>query len=306
MKIRVFFSFFLLWCSVGTAQEPVGLGFDTLRLLNDLKWMSSDSLEGRGLGQPGSEMARQFIEERFESLGLMFFGASYRDTFAFANPFKKATDYGINLVGYIPGKKHQDEYIVVTAHYDHLGIRGGKIFNGADDNASGACGLLALAEHFMKYRPDYSIIFAAFDAEENGLIGSKHFVHQPPVALKKLHFNLNMDMVSRSDNNELFLCGTHHYPYLKPLFEDLNEGTYLHVLFGHDRGARRLEDWTHASDHGSFHKKKIPFIYLGVEDHQDYHKDTDDFERIDQHFYIEAIRVAARIVENVDQSKQLK
>ncbi|MBL4706335.1 MAG: M28 family peptidase [Flavobacteriales bacterium] len=161
----------------------------------------------------------------------------------------------------------------------------------------------SIAEHFTANPPEYSIILVAFDAEEDGLIGSKHFINKPPVSLKKIIFNLNMDMVSRDEDQEIFICGTHHYKKLIPLLHDVDSLSKIKVTYGHDSGAMRSEDWTHASDHGSFHKKNIPFVYLGVEDHEDYHQPTDVFEHIDQQFYIEAVRVAIRIIERVDLSK---
>ncbi|MFT7614875.1 MAG: hypothetical protein ACI9J3_003862 [Parvicellaceae bacterium] len=295
---------------IGLSQQAVVIdsnSFDSQLLLENLQAFSADSMAGRGTDTEGGNKSIEFVSSRFEALHLLKFDGSYTHKFDFANQFLKSKMSGTNVMGWIKGSKNPDKYIVISSHHDHLGTKDGEIYNGADDNGSGTCGLFSIAEYFSKNPPRSSIIFVAFDAEENGLIGSKHFVNKPPVALKKIKFNLNMDMVSRDEKQQIFICGTAHYAKLKPLFNEVDTLSTINVTFGHDSGAMRSEDWTYASDHGSFHKKKIPFVYLGVEDHVDYHKPTDTFDRIDNHFYLEAIRVALRITTLVDQSsKNLK
>lgn len=302
MKISIFLSlFFTGGLLYGQNASPVS--FDTVLLLQNLEAFSADSMAGRGTGEPGGMKAQSFIANRFESLGLLQFDSSYKHTFSFANPFKKSKITGTNMLAWVKGSKYPDKYIVISSHHDHLGNRNGNIYNGADDNGSGTCALFAIAEYLTQNPPLHSVILAAFDAEENGLIGSKHFVNKPPVPLKHIVFNLNMDMISRDEEQEIFICGTHHYEKLKPLLADIDSASKIKVTYGHDHGSMRTEDWTYASDHGSFYKKKIPFVYLGVEDHEDYHQPTDDFERIDQVFYVEAVRVAISIVSRVDNEK---
>jgi len=292
---------------VGLSQQTTIIdsnSFNAEFLLQNLEAFSADSMAGRGTDTDGGNKSIQFVVDRFESLELLKFDNSYTHKFDFANQFLKSKMSGTNVMGWIKGSKNPDKYIVISSHHDHLGTKDGVIYNGADDNGSGTCGLFSIAEYFTKNQPETSIILVAFDAEENGLIGSKHFVNKPPVSLKKIKFNLNMDMVSRDEEQEIFICGTHHYEKLKPLFNEIDTLSSIKVTYGHDSGAMRSEDWTYASDHGSFHKKKIPFVYLGVEDHVDYHKPTDTFDRIDNDFYVEAIRVALRITTLVDKSKK--
>ncbi len=290
-------------------SQQTTFDFDTTALLKNLKQFSSDSMGGRGLGQPGGEKAKQFVETRFDQLGLKKLSDSWRQEFAFINPFKKAREVGENILGWIEGSEYPDQYIVISSHHDHLGKRDSLIYNGADDNGSGTCALFCIAEYFIDNPPKHSIIFAAFDAEENGLIGSKHFVNKPPVPIKNIVFNLNLDMVSRNEKQEIFICGTHHYEKLKPVLAKVDSLVSINVIFGHDSGEARMDDWTYASDHGSFHKKKIPFVYLGVEDHEDYHKPTDDFELIDPAFYVEAVRAAlfiSVIIDGLDKVKAIR
>ncbi len=259
------------------------------RLLKDIEFLSSDAMRGRVSGSPEIIKAREFIADRFKSVGLEQFGSGYLQEFSFTRRRSGEKIAGANVVGYIKGKKYPEKYIVVTAHYDHVGVQNGEIYNGADDNASGTAALLALAERFKKERPRHSIIFAAFDAEEQGLQGSRYFVANLPVKKESIVVNVNMDMLGRNDKGELYAAGAFHYPQLRPVLEKVQKSAKVKVLLGHDDPKLGRDDWTGQSDHGSFHKAGIPFIYFGVEDHEDYHRPTDDFERIQPDFYVKAV-----------------
>ena len=185
------------------------------------------------------------------------------------------------------------------AHYDHLGKKGNDIYNGADDNASGTAALLALADYFSENRPYHSIIFAATDAEEKGLLGAKALLNDFPFPLEQISLVINMDMISRSEDNKLYAVGSRHYPHLQPFLSETSKYTALDLVLGNDGGPGE-KDWTRASDHGPFHEKKIPFIYFGVEDHEDYHHPTDTFENIHPQFYIRAVELILRFICNVD------
>ena len=128
---------------------------------------------------------------------------------------------------------------VVSAHYDHLGIRDGVIYPGADDNASGVAVLLELAAYCRKNPFRRSIVFAAFDAEEGGLNGARAFVASPPIAKDRIALNVNLDMVSRSDKREIYIAGTFHTPDLKAPLEKVAKTARVKVLFGHDRPGTR-------------------------------------------------------------------
>lgn len=284
---------------VTTAAEATIAAVDSARLLQDIGALAHDSMEGRATGTPGGQRARAFMERSFRERGLQPFGASYLHSFTFAR--RDATLEGANVVGFVPGRDRTDRYIVVTAHYDHLGIRNGEIYNGADDNASGSAGLLALASHFLQHQPRHSIIFAAFDAEEMGLQGARAFVAAPPVPAAAIVLNINMDMIGRNDADELYVAGTYHYPDLLPYVQRVAADAEVTLIPGHDRpGGSPGDDWTMLSDHGAFHAAGILFLYFGVEDHADYHKPTDTIEGIQPGFYVRAVRTVLAAVRLLD------
>ena len=269
---------------------------DGSALLGHVRVLAADSMEGRALGTPGNARARRYVEAAFGSIGLESFGGG------FARPFTVADGdaEGVNLIGYVPGSTDPETFLVVTAHYDHLGVREGEIFNGADDNASGTAGLLELAAHFAANPPRHSILFAAVDAEEGGLQGARAFVTDPPVPLEQIAVDVNLDMVSNSDSL-LFVAGTHHYPFLAARVEAVVPHPGVALRLGHDLPGTGSDDWTSASDHGPFHDVGIPFLYFGVEDHPYYHQPGDTFETINADFFVAAIETIREIVAELDE-----
>ncbi|MBX2914182.1 MAG: M28 family peptidase [Cyclobacteriaceae bacterium] len=267
-------------------------------LIANLKFLSSDSLKGRQTGSPGNATARTFILNQFKKLNLLPFESGYELPFEFETRGGEKIK-GVNVAGWIKGRK--DSYLVVSAHYDHVGVRNEKIYNGADDNASGTSALFAVAEYFGKHKPEHSILVVAFDAEEMGLRGASAFVAKPPVALEKIRVNLNMDMVARADKGELVACGTFYYPQLKPLLEGIGSEK-VKLVFGHDDPDtyKGQDNWTFSSDHGPFHRANIPFVYFGVEDHKDYHQPTDDFELVNTEIYKDCVRMVIQSVTKID------
>lgn len=267
---------------------------DSAQVMNDVKYLASNELEGRESGTSGNKLAQKFIAKRFEALGLEKLGEDYFQPFLIS-PNGKEINCN-NIVGKIKGSLHPEKYIVLTAHFDHLGVREDKIYNGADDNASGVAALMAAAAYFKKKSPKHSLLFVAFDAEEKGLLGAKYFVKNSPVSLDKIMLNINMDMISRNAKNEIYLCGTYHYPFLKEKFLHIDDLSKLNVEFGHDTPNFGFNNWTFSSDHAPFHRKKIPFIYMGVEDHEDYHKHTDVYEKIDHSFLYHSTNLVIDLV----------
>jgi hypothetical protein len=290
-----------------TAGKPE---LDSAALVSDLRTLSSPAFAGRETGSDGSRLAQEYIKRRFTEIGLTPFGASYLTPFAFTRPGRngrpeKAYPSAANLIGHIRGSVNPERYMVVSAHYDHLGVQGGKVFLGADDNASGVAAMLAVAAHFKKHPPHNTIVFAAFDAEEAGISGARYFVNASPVPIKQIAVNLNFDMVSRNDNNEIFAAGTSYTPGLKPLVERVAATSSVKVRFGHDSkpaGTAPDYDWTNQSDHAKFHEQGIPFLYFGVEDHADYHKPGDTFEKINPVFYAEVTRLLVSTAEILDRN----
>ncbi|WP_460891983.1 M20/M25/M40 family metallo-hydrolase [Rufibacter soli] len=265
------------------------------QVLKDVEILAADSMGGRLPNTPGHAKAQQYLLQRFKMIGL----SPILQPFQFTARATKEQVTGTNIIGTIAGKS--EKVIVITAHYDHVGTRNRKIFNGADDDASGVGALLALATYFQKHQPQHTLYFVAFDAEEQGLSGSKAFVEKLPVAKDKILLNVNMDMVSISAKNELFASGTFHYPWVKPILEKVALPEQFKLSFGHDRPEQGHDDWTFQSDHGSFHKAKIPYVYFGVEDHPHYHQETDEYKNIHPSFYLKAVETILRAVQALDQ-----
>ncbi len=281
-------------------ETPRSKIIDAAQLLKDMEILSADDMEGRSADRPSMQKARDMVEKRFRESGIKPIGQGYRQEFEIKLRGSDPTVKGVNFVGQIKGKKSPDKYIIVTAHYDHDGIRSGNIYNGADDNASGTAALFAIAEYFSKKQPDHTLIFAAFDAEEKGLVGSRYFVSNLPVTKESILLNINMDMISRSDKGELYVVGVYHYPHLKTAIETAQKKAGVKLLMGHDRPEQGRDDWTFQSDPGAFHREKIPFIYFGVEDHKDYHKPTDDFVNIHPEFYVRAVETILDVLREID------
>ncbi len=289
--------YFLAIPLLASAQK---LPFDKKQLLEDIRILSSDSMEGRMSGTKGSLMAQDYIINRFKEIGLKSFGSDFKQQFKFEN--KEVTvEKAINIVGYLPGKS--EKVIVITAHYDHIGAYKGKIFNGADDNASGVGGLMAAATYFKKNPPRHTIIFAALDGEELGLQGAKAFLENPPVALEQIVLNVNMDMLGINAKGELYASGASHNPSLIPYLQKVPSRAHAKLLLGHDLPEQGQNDWTNQSDHYEFHKLHIPYVYFGVEDHPHYHKPSDTYYNINPEFYTDAVALVIKFLKIVDTAR---
>ena len=287
--------------SVSFAQE-----IDGNKLLKHLEYLSSDELEGRKPLSKGSNLAQKYILQELTSLDLVApLYPGFIQKFSFENRRAKMMVVdAANIVAFIPGESSK-KVIVVTAHYDHVGIgipnaAGDSIFNGADDNASGTAALLVLAEYFSKNRPQHGMIFAAVDAEEMGLQGAKALVNDFPYPLDQILLNVNMDMLSRSEAKEVYVSGTHYYPQFKPILEKVSGEANSNLRFGHDVPGTGAEDWTRSSDHGAFFEKKVPHLYFGVEDHVDYHQVNDSFAGIHPAFYQGTVRLILKSILALD------
>ncbi|HEX8150616.1 MAG TPA: M28 family peptidase [Pyrinomonadaceae bacterium] len=279
------------------AVKPAGAKkIDAARLLEDVRVLSADSMEGRGAGTKGGELARAYVERRFTEAGLAPLWPSFEQPFDLPSKGR-----GVNVVGYVRGAKYPERLIVVSAHYDHLGVREGKVYNGADDNASGVAVLLQLAAHYTgAARPEHSLVFAALDAEELGLVGARELVRRLKAEKRDVALDVNLDMVGHSERGELYASGTYHTPALRPALERVAAAAPVKLLLGHDRPEQGHDDWTNQSDQYAFHKAGIPFVYFGVEDHKDYHKPTDDFETITPDFFVRAAETILEAVRTLD------
>jgi hypothetical protein len=267
--------------------KPVRI-LDSTQIIADLTFLASDSCEGRAPGSKGHRFAEERILQRMRETGIDSFNNSLLQLSGGTREIR-------NIISWIKGKKYPGKFIVISAHYDHLGKRGNRTYYGADDNASGSACLLAMARYYKEHVHDYSLIFAAFDREETGLEGAYAFVKQMNETKKDIVFNLNMDMIARSDRNEIFASGMSHYPANKYLADTVQNKVNVMLLMGHDTG-NSIDDWTMQSDHAAFYKAKIPFLYIGVEDHPDYHKPTDTVEKINFSRYIENCNMIALMI----------
>lgn len=296
---------------------PVADGpqIDQATLMEDVRTLSSPQYAGRRTGSEGSKLAQAYLAGRFKQAGIVPFGTDVAMPFSFTHTSVKGelsgesgtTEYpsAVNLIGHIKGSLHPERVMVVSAHYDHLGVRDGVAYLGADDNASGVAAMLAVAAYFRDHPPQNTVVFAAFDGEELGKQGAKAFLAELPFPIAQLKLNLNLDMVSRNDKNEIFVAGTSYRPGLKELLAVPAAGSTLKVKLGHDRPAilaGGVEDWTDSSDHGPFHAAGIPFLYFGVEDHADYHGPGDTFDKIKPAFYTEAVRLIVRTAAHLDRN----
>jgi hypothetical protein len=289
-------------------QAQVSLRIDSERLMSAVTTLADPKLAGRAAGSPGGLAARAWIVDRFKALGLHPVSGAYVYPFIYTRMTMSGRQDGeaANVLGMCLGTDPKLPYFVVSAHYDHLGVRDGQIYPGADDNASGVAVILEIAAFCQKTPFRHTIVFAAFDAEERGLQGAKAFLVKPPLPKDRIALNVNLDMVSRSDKREIFVAGTYHYPDLKAPLEAVAKRAPITVLFGHDKPvaiAGGVEDWTNQSDHGPFHEAKIPFVYFGVEDHADYHKPTDTADKINRGFFVDVAETILDAVLALDRAR---
>ncbi|MFQ5791993.1 MAG: M28 family peptidase [Acidobacteriota bacterium] len=203
-----------------------------------------------------------------------------------------------NVLGYLPSATRDggEEFLVVAGHYDHLGLGGrrsegrdteGQIHNGADDNASGTAGVLELARVFST-RLDLKrgILFSAFAGEELGLRGSRHYVRNPTLPLARAVAMLNLDMIGRLRDDRVYVGGADSSPGFRPVLERLGTEEDLAVSFGFSGYG--------ASDHSSFLLREIPSLFFFTGLHDDYHKPSDDWERLNPAGMAKVLRLAYR------------
>lgn len=266
-------------------------------LIKTFKDLSSNSFEGRKIGSQGNIKAQVYIKSALLNLHVKPFKQKYLHSFSKQKLFTNIT--GTNVIGLVEGTTFKDKYIVLSAHYDHLGIKGHVIYNGADDNASGTAALLALAKKIKINPLKHSVIFLFTDGEESGLYGSKEFINNEKKLLAHLRININLDMIAGAQQTK-----TLHYieKRLKNIvseqaykkFKNSNKAINIKIKRGfHQLGKTGLAsgsriNYVSASDHGSFNRAKIPFVYYGVGTHINYHTKNDDFDHANIKFFLSA------------------
>lgn len=267
-------------------------------LKTHLNVIASDEMEGRQTGSAGQKKAGEYLINHYKANNI---------------PFPKgATDYyqpipasflnavrndnlpdSENIWAYIEGSEKPDEIIVISAHYDHIGINNGEVYNGADDDGSGTVTLLEIAEAFSKAKkeghgPKRSILFLHMTGEEHGLLGSKYYSQNPLFPLANTISDINIDMIGRHDefhndsSNYVYIIGSDYLSTdLYNICENANKN-YVNLFLDYKYNDRNDPNrFYYRSDHYNFAKNGIPSVFLFTGVHVDYHKATDDVEKIE-------------------------
>ena len=313
---RLFAAFSILAtvaCATASSSSTPSLGLaaaDSVVIRNDIAYLASDELGGRLTGTPGNNLAATYIARRYKSLNLRPAYAGYLQHFV-ARPAARAhmgDTVGMqtqNVVAILRGSDPQyaGQYIVIGAHFDHLGretqyamdpAAKDAIRNGADDNASGTAAVMQLARMLSISKPRRSVIFAAFSGEEEGLLGSQYFVDNPPVPRDSIIAMVNFDMVGRLKDEKLLVYGTGSAAELSALLDSANSRSVPSFkLAGGGDGFG-------SSDQSSFYAKNIPVLHFFTDIHDDYHRATDDVEKINAGGEARVIDLAYRVIESID------
>ncbi len=262
-----------------TAEEPVGrtrvVRSTEARLRSHVGFLASDTLEGRQAGLRGGQAAAAYLISELKRIGLQPAGQG-KD---FRQPFGSGFN---NVLAILPGTDPQlaGEILLVGAHYDHVGYGNannsygpyGRIHNGADDNASGVALLLELAESLAAepVRPR-TILFGCWDAEEAGLLGSRHWVQSPTVSRDQIRLAINLDMVGRLSGETVHVMGWRSAAGLRTGIARANRSS-LRFQFA--------PTVTDDSDHYSFYAARIPILHFDTGKHDDYHRPSDDADKL--------------------------
>ena len=275
----------ITWAFVAVVLPAIGVRGEAPqpklpKLKAHVETLASPEFEGRR-GE-GGRKAAEYLIEAFRGLGLEpLFDGSYTQAIPGKEPGAIAgRNVGARLLGADPALGA--EWVVVSAHFDHLGVRDGVLFPGADDNASGVAMMLEVARCLADpaHRPRRSVMFVGFDLEEIGLFGSRHFADDPPVPLDRVALFLTADMIGRSLGGVggafVFAFGTEHAPGLRPAIERAADGREIRVgMLGTDLmiGPR--------SDYGPFQARKVPFLFFTTGENPRYHRPDDTPESLD-------------------------
>jgi hypothetical protein len=258
------------------------------RLLDDIKFLTEDWLQGRGTGSPGADSAATYLARRFSEVGLQPAAGGWFQSFTIGRdaPLLRTGKGGLvgkNVIGILPGRDPvlRNQTVILGAHYDHLGLGGfgsldpdsaGRVHNGADDNASGIAGLIQVAARLAASPPARTVVFIAFSGEELGLLGSAHYVKEPIYPLDGTLAMINLDMVGRLRAGRLIVYGAKTAKEFPALLDSLNWYAGLDI--------KAQGDGYGPSDQSSFYAAKRPVLHLFTDLHEDYHRTTDDWPKI--------------------------
>lgn len=313
MKKFIFFMFFAL-NAIFFTNNLVGQNTDVARIKSHISYLASDKLEGRAPGTKGEKLAIKYISSEFKKSGLKPAGTKgFIQKFDYkynTNPHDTTgksfvQKKGSNVIGYLDNGAAYT--VVVGGHFDHLGLghHGSAldtdtgVHNGADDNASGTAGVLELARYFAEngIKESNNFIFICFSAEEDGLVGSKHFTQIPTVNIDQINYMINMDMIGRLDAKtmKLMIYGVGTSPQFAGLI-DTNDRRFSYVIDSSGVGP---------TDHTSFYLKNIPVLNFFTGQHSDYHKATDDVEKINFEGEANILKYISEIILKLDNKGKL-
>lgn len=281
--------------------RPIWPSVDRLR--NHVTLLASPEFEGRGT-PVGRQKTVDYLLNEFEKLNLQPLFPENRYIQDVLGPKGKdgiPITLGRNLAGLVRGtdESMRDEYVIISAHHDHLGIRNGKIYPGADDNAGSVAMLLEIARHVSKpgNAPKCNLVFLSCDLEENLLFGSRWFVSHPPFALEKIRLFVTSELIGRTLGDlplpTVFVLGGEHAVGLRGIVDRVQPPSGLRVShLGVDLVGVR-------SDYGPFKAEKVPFLFFSGGEHRDYHQPTDTAEKLDYERISQITQVVYGVVEQV-------
>lgn len=291
MRFRLFYFLIFSALIISACSRKVALPVENhgQNIALDVITLSSDYMEGRMTGTEGEAKAAGFIMKRFEELGLTPKGdnGTFFQTFSArqrSHPHGDNTSEssplitGKNIVGYIDN--NAPTTVVIGAHYDHLGFGSissldgsTEVHNGADDNASGVAGVLFLAESIKKSKSikNNNYLFICFSGEELGLWGSNYFVNNTTYDTSKIQYMVNMDMIGRLKNRDLAISGVGSSPVFEPVLDKIKYPSF---------DIKKTASGLGGSDHSSFYNARIPVLSFFTGMHPDYHKPSDDHDKI--------------------------
>ena len=290
--------------SAQTAQKKpadAGTYITTIKaeeLSKHLYIVAGDEMQGRNTGEPGQKKAGEYLISEYKKMGISFppgatdFYQKVPSEFMKRGFAPKLND-SENIWAFIKGSEKPDEVVVVSAHYDHVGVKNGEIYNGADDDGSGTVALIEIAKAFQKakddgFGPKRSVLILHVTGEEHGLHGSRYYSENPLFPLAKTVADVNIDMVGRRDdfhkdsNNYVYLIGSDYLSTdLFNICENVNK-TFTNLTLDYKYNDRKDPNrFYYRSDHYNFAKNGIPSVFLFNGTHADYHKPTDDVEKIE-------------------------
>ncbi len=277
------------------AQDGRKLQPETARLRAVVETLASPEFGGRS--GPGGDKAADYLVEQFRQLGLKgLFNGEYDQIIPGKEPNTRiGRNVGAMLRGSDPSLR--DQWLILAAHYDHLGVHGGRLYPGADDNASGVAMMLEVARCLTRAKapPRRSIMFIGFDLEEHALFGSRYFVAHPPVPLERVKLFITADLIARSlagvCGNHVFVIGSEHSPVLRPWIREAGKDRPLTVdLLGADVLL------LNRSDYGPFRGKSIPFLFFTTGENPCYHTPRDTPDSLDYPKFTEIARMIDQVV----------